>query len=119
MDFVSVERVVELLHLEQEPPGNIEPPASWPSYSGDIIFENVTMRYAEHLDPSLSNISFRIPSGSTAALLGRTGEWSSPQQFVYGEEELMIPIGSGKSTLALSLLATSEWLLSIDVRQRY
>lgn len=86
MDFVSVERVVELLHLEQEPKGDINPPAAWPSYAGDIVFENVTMRYAPHLDPALSNISFRIPAGSTAALLGRTG--------------------SGKSTLALALLAT-------------
>lgn len=85
MDFVSVERVVELLNLEQEPPGPVEPPAWWPSYDGDIVFENVTIRYAPHLEPSLSDISFRIPAGSTTALLGRTG--------------------SGKSTLALSLLA--------------
>ncbi|KAL9581796.1 MAG: hypothetical protein Q9212_003684, partial [Teloschistes hypoglaucus] len=88
MDFVSVERVVELLHLEQEPPGTIDPPAWWPSYSGDIVFENVTIRYAPHLDPSLTGISFRIPAGSTTALLGRTG--------------------SGKSTLALSLLSTMK-----------
>ena len=87
MDFVSVERVVEMLHMEQEPLGTIQPPASWPRYNGDIVFENVTMRYAPHLDPSLSNVSFRIPGGSTTALLGRTG--------------------SGKSTLALSLLATN------------
>ncbi|KAL8950390.1 MAG: hypothetical protein Q9222_003570 [Ikaeria aurantiellina] len=85
MDFVSVERVVELLHLEQELPGAIDPPAWWPTYSGEIIFENVTIRYAPHLNPSLTRISFRIPAGSTTALLGRTG--------------------SGKSTLALSLLA--------------
>ncbi|KAL8863326.1 MAG: hypothetical protein Q9178_000006 [Gyalolechia marmorata] len=85
MDFVSVERVVELLHLEQEPPGTIDPPAWWPSFNGDIVFGDVIIRYAPHLDPSLSGISFRIPAGSTTALLGRTG--------------------SGKSTLALSLLA--------------
>ncbi|KAL8818729.1 MAG: hypothetical protein Q9223_002701 [Gallowayella weberi] len=85
MDFVSVERVVELLHLEQEPHGSIDPPARWPSYNGDIVFDNATIRYAPHLDPSLTDISFRIPAGSTTALLGRTG--------------------SGKSTLALSLLA--------------
>ncbi|MCJ1305149.1 hypothetical protein MMC08_007963, partial [Hypocenomyce scalaris] len=86
MDFVSVERVVELLHLDQESPGTIDPPASWPTYTGDIVFDNVTMRYAPHLNPSLSGISCRIPGGSTTALLGRTG--------------------SGKSTLALALLAT-------------
>ena len=86
MDFVSVERVVELLHLEQEPAGIINPPARWPSYSGNIDFEDVTIRYAPHLDPSLSSLSFSIPGGSTTALLGRTG--------------------SGKSTLSLALLAT-------------
>ena len=86
MDFVSVERVVELLHLDQEPPGSVDPPAWWPSSSGDIVFDNVTIRYAPHLDPVLQNLSLRIPGGSTTAILGRTG--------------------SGKSTLALSLLAT-------------
>lgn len=74
MDFVSVERVVELLHLEQEPPGTVDPPAWWPSFDGDIIFEDVTIRYAPPLDPSLSGISVRIPAGSTTALLGRTGK---------------------------------------------
>ncbi|KAL9596692.1 MAG: hypothetical protein Q9179_004530 [Wetmoreana sp. 5 TL-2023] len=72
MDFVSVERIVELLYLEQEPPGTIDPPAWWPSYSGDIVFEDVTIRYAPYLDPSLTGISFRIPARSTTALLGRT-----------------------------------------------
>ncbi|GAD94957.1 ABC transporter [Paecilomyces variotii No. 5] len=85
MDFVSVERIDELRHIEQEPPGTIDPPASWPTYGSAVVFENVTIRYAPHLDPSLTNVSVRIPGGSTAAILGRTG--------------------SGKSTFALSLLA--------------
>lgn len=85
MDFVSVERIDELLHVEQETPGTISPPASWPKYGHDITFEDVTIRYAPHLDPSLSNISLRIPGGSTTAVIGRTG--------------------SGKSTLAVSLLS--------------
>ena len=73
MDFVSVERIVEILHLEQEPKGTVEPPAAWPTFKGDVVFENVTIRYAPHLDPSLSNISFTIKGGSTTAILGRTG----------------------------------------------
>ncbi|KKK17121.1 ABC transporter [Aspergillus rambellii] len=85
MDFVSVERVDELLHVDQEEPGTIEPPASWPKFGNDIVFEDVTIRYAPHLDPSLHNITLRIPGGSTTALIGRTG--------------------SGKSTLAISLLS--------------
>ncbi|KAK2630395.1 hypothetical protein QTJ16_001215 [Diplocarpon rosae] len=87
MDFVSVERIVELLHLQQEPPGKVSPPASWPLYGSDIVFEDVTIKYAPHLDPALSNISLTIRGGCTTALIGRTG--------------------SGKSTLALSLLATT------------
>lgn len=85
MDFVSVERIDELLHIEQETPGTITPPASWPKYGHEITFEDVTIRYAPHLDPSLSNISLRIPGSSTTAIIGRTG--------------------SGKSTLAVSLLS--------------
>lgn len=85
MDFVSVERVDELLHVEQEDPGTIDPPASWPKFGRDIIFENATIRYAPHLDPSLTDINLRIPGGSTTAVIGRTG--------------------SGKSTLAVSLLS--------------
>jgi ABC-type multidrug transport system fused ATPase/permease subunit len=86
MDFVSVERVVELLDLEEEPPGHVKPPADWPSYRDDITFREVTLKYAPHLDPSLKDVSFTIPGGATCAVLGRTG--------------------SGKSTLALALLAT-------------
>ncbi|KAI0382025.1 canalicular multispecific organic anion transporter 1 [Hypomontagnella monticulosa] len=86
MDFVSVERVVELLDLEEEPNGDTKPPAYWPSYQDSITFDSVTIKYAPHLDPSLVDVSFTIPSGSTCAVLGRTG--------------------SGKSTLALALLAT-------------
>ncbi|KAK8233285.1 ABC transporter [Phyllosticta capitalensis] len=86
MDFVSVERVVELLHIEEEPEGTVDPPASWPAYGDDIVFDNITVKYAPHLEPSLSEVSFRIPGRSTTAVIGRTG--------------------SGKSTLALTLLAT-------------
>ncbi|KAK7951507.1 ABC transporter [Apiospora aurea] len=86
MDFVSVERVVELLDLEEESSGDLMPPAAWPAYGDAIEFDAVTMRYAPHLAPSLSDVSFTIPGGATCAVLGRTG--------------------SGKSTMALALLAT-------------
>lgn len=86
MDFTSVERVVELLHVNQEPPGDVKPPAWWPSLAADIVFENATIRYAPHLDPALSDLSFHIKAGSSTAIIGRTG--------------------SGKSTLAMALLGT-------------
>ncbi|PHH52952.1 Canalicular multispecific organic anion transporter 1 [Ceratocystis fimbriata CBS 114723] len=86
MEFVSVERVIELLDLDQEAQGDIKPGPEWPSPTDDVVFDNVTLRYAPHLDPSLQNISMRVPAGSTVAVTGRTG--------------------SGKSTMALALLAT-------------
>ena len=86
MDFTSVERVIELLDVEKESPGVVDPPAHWPTYSGDIEFDEVTIRYAENLEPALQNVTLKIPAGSNTAVIGRTG--------------------SGKSTLALSLLAT-------------
>lgn len=86
MQFVSVERVIELMDLEQEPRGDVDPPAAWPTYDDDIVYDNVTVRYAKGLEPSLRNLSFRIPAGAMVAVTGRTG--------------------SGKSTLALTLLGT-------------
>ncbi|WPG98732.1 ABC bile acid transporter [Acrodontium crateriforme] len=86
MEFVSVERVVELLRLEQEPKGHVAPPAWWPSFTGEIVFKDVTIKYAPHLDPALSKVSFSVKGGSKTAIIGRTG--------------------SGKSTLALAMLAT-------------
>jgi ABC-type multidrug transport system fused ATPase/permease subunit len=88
MGFVSVERIDELLRIDEEPTGTVEPPASWPIYGSDIVFDNVTLRYAPHLDPSLTDITLRIPGGSATAIVGRTG--------------------SGKSTLALALLAVLQ-----------
>ena len=91
MEFVSVERVVELLHLDQEPKGDVSPPAWWPSFSSNIRFDSVTIKYAPHLDAALTNVSFTVKGGSKTAIVGRTG--------------------SGKSTLALAILATvtPEW----------
>lgn len=86
MQFVSVERVVELLSLEQEPRGTVLPPAGWPAYGDDIVLDHVTLRYAPGLPPVLHDVSLRIPGGANVAVTGRTG--------------------SGKSTLALSLLGT-------------
>lgn len=85
LDFVSVERVIELLHIEREDPGSAKVPAIWPSSSDDITCENVTIRYAQDAPPALSNVSVRFKAGRTTALTGRTG--------------------SGKSTLAMALFA--------------
>jgi ABC-type multidrug transport system fused ATPase/permease subunit len=83
-EFVSVERVVELIETEQEPPGSYMPPAAWPRFGANVVFDHVTLRYAPELDPSLQDISLEIPGGKITAVIGRTG--------------------SGKSTLVSALL---------------
>ncbi|EGO59680.1 hypothetical protein NEUTE1DRAFT_61313 [Neurospora tetrasperma FGSC 2508] len=89
MQFVSVERIIELLSLEQEQANTDNPPpAGWPSCTDDIVFDKVTLRYAPEFDPVLVGVSLVIPGGSTVAVTGRTG--------------------SGKSTLAYALLSTIQ-----------
>lgn len=51
-------------------------PANWPS-SGLLEFRNVNVRYADHLPLVLKNVSFKIPSGARAGLIGRTGSGKS------------------------------------------
>ena len=77
MEFISVERVEELLHIDQEPKGTIDPPASWPGFNGEIQFDNATIRYAPNLDPAIKNATLTIPNGSTTAVMGRTGSGKS------------------------------------------
>ncbi|KAG0210815.1 hypothetical protein BGX28_008951 [Mortierella sp. GBA30] len=85
MNLNSVERVVEYMDLEEEPPAIIEgsrPPASWP-HSGEIVVDHLTMKYAPDTPDVLKDISFTIKAGEKVGVVGRTG--------------------SGKSTLAISL----------------
>jgi ABC-type multidrug transport system fused ATPase/permease subunit len=85
-EFVSVERVVELLDIEEEPVGAIHPPAAWPQIGSTIIFDNVTIRYAANLDPSLRNVSLTIPGGrqvSTDHITKPRADYSiEPQQLL-------------------------------------
>ncbi|KAG0243312.1 ABC transporter type 1, transmembrane domain-containing protein [Mortierella sp. GBAus27b] len=85
MNLNSVERVVEYMDLEEEPPAIIEgsrPPASWP-HAGEIVVDGLTMRYAPDTPDVIKGISFTIKAGEKIGVVGRTG--------------------SGKSTLAISL----------------
>ncbi|KAM6498749.1 P-loop containing nucleoside triphosphate hydrolase protein, partial [Amanita muscaria] len=91
LDFNSVERVVEYLDVAQEASAIVEksrPPAYWPSDSGRLEVENLTIHYAPHLPPALRDLSFSVRPSEKVGVVGRTG--------------------SGKSTLALSLLRMVE-----------
>ena len=92
--MVSVERVEEYAQLPSEEDtandsmdgandgeqivaiGKVEPDPSWPQ-SGDIVFEDVDMRYRKELPLVLSGVSFKIDSGSSVGICGRTGSGKS------------------------------------------
>ncbi|KAF9270717.1 pleiotropic drug resistance ABC transporter [Marasmius fiardii PR-910] len=92
LDFNSVERVIEYLNVPQEAPAIVEgkrPPAYWPSSTGRLVVEDVTVKYASHLPAALRNLTFAVEPCEKIGVVGRTGS-------------------AGKSTLALSLLRMIE-----------
>lgn len=63
LDFNSIERIVEYFSIPQEAPSIIEksrPPAYWPSSNGDLVVDNLAVRYAPDLPAVLRNISFTV-----------------------------------------------------------
>ncbi|XP_072031600.1 ATP-binding cassette sub-family C member 9-like [Amphiura filiformis] len=73
----SVERVKHyaLLPTEQYD-GIIKPPSDWPK-EGVIKFEDVTVKYADDLDPVLNRINLQFNSQEKIGICGRTGSGKS------------------------------------------
>ena len=64
------ERIFEL--LDEQPALDDAPGAvDFPPIQGDVEFDRVSFAYEE--DPVLNEVSFRVPAGSTVALVGATG----------------------------------------------
>ncbi|KAG0049393.1 hypothetical protein BGZ83_005801 [Gryganskiella cystojenkinii] len=98
MNLNSVERVAEYMELEEEPAAIIEgsrPPASWP-YAGEIVVENLTMKYAPDTPSVIKNVSFKIKAGEKVGVVGRTG--SGKSTFAISLFRFMDPVG-GKITI--------------------
>ena len=89
--MVSIERINEYSHLEQEGVlesachHQIEP--GWPS-SGSIEFIDYSTSYGQGFKPVLKNINLKIRSGEKLGIVGRTG--------------------AGKSSLAMALMRLIE-----------
>ncbi|KDO23429.1 hypothetical protein SPRG_22283 [Saprolegnia parasitica CBS 223.65] len=77
--MTSVERLSTYEALPSEDDTTIERvtvDASWPA-QGVITFSNYSMRYRDHLDLVLNEISFTVPSGAKVGICGRTGSGKS------------------------------------------
>ncbi|KDO21874.1 hypothetical protein SPRG_12376 [Saprolegnia parasitica CBS 223.65] len=69
--------------------------ASWPT-SGNLLFTNVSMRYRDHLDLVLKDVSFTVPAGAKVGIVGRTGSGKSS---LVASLFRMVPIASGSIVL--------------------
>ncbi|KAG8779851.1 hypothetical protein FRC12_023787 [Ceratobasidium sp. 428] len=87
--MIALERIEEFSVLPREGPELLEPRPkdTWPE-RGNVVVENLAIRYAPDLPKVLHDLNFEIPAGSKIGVLGRTG--------------------GGKSTLALSLFRFVE-----------
>ncbi len=91
--MVSMKRVQAILHEEAEPD---EPNALKPDLHGDIVFDHVSFAYPDDNVPVLRDVSFTIPAGKTAAVLGGTGSGKSTMMYLL--QRLYTPTG-GKITI--------------------
>ncbi|OXU18992.1 hypothetical protein TSAR_009975, partial [Trichomalopsis sarcophagae] len=97
--MTNVERMFQFVDLEKEIDAEIEPPikpkTEWPD-RGEVLFDNLYLRYSDNAEPVLRNLNLKIPAGIKVGIVGRTG--------------------AGKSSLisALFRLAKIDGTLSID-----
>ncbi|KAF0693441.1 Aste57867_15605 [Aphanomyces stellatus] len=77
--MTSVERLGSFYALANEDTGaatNVEPAAKWPA-QGVIAFNNYSMRYRDHLDLVLKDITLTVHGGEKIGICGRTGSGKS------------------------------------------
>jgi ATP-binding cassette subfamily B protein len=72
--FTSIERIFGLMEKQEFVAG--DQTMSWPSQV-DVQFDQVSFAYATSKSKTLSDISFRVPSGSSLAIIGSTGSGKS------------------------------------------
>ncbi|XP_072026143.1 ATP-binding cassette sub-family C member 9-like [Amphiura filiformis] len=76
MQMNAVERVKYYTMLTTEPYEGTEPPDQWP-HKGEIQAQNISVRYAQELDPVIKNVDITIPPGQKVGICGRTGSGKS------------------------------------------
>ncbi|KAF0684225.1 Aste57867_23788 [Aphanomyces stellatus] len=77
--MTSVERLEHYNTLDTEgdtQEASIAPSADWPA-QGKLEFKDYSMRYRDHLDLVLTNVSFNVAGGQKVGICGRTGSGKS------------------------------------------
>jgi len=77
--MVSIERLDEYIQLQPEAPFKIperDPPCTWPEH-GEIIMQDVFLRYRPGLPYVLNGINVRIAPNEKVGIVGRTGAGKS------------------------------------------
>ena len=90
---VSVERIRYIMNSQAE---QDKPDAVTPNMDGDIEFQHVTFGYGEV--PVLSDVSFKIPKGTTFGILGSTGSGKSTLMHLMNRL-YDLPEGNGSITI--------------------
>lgn len=92
-EMIAVERVNQYIdEVEPEVDNSImNPPYAWPS-QGVVSFNNVVMKYREHLAPSLKGVTFETRPAEKIGIVGRTGAGKSS---LFSAIFRLVPLHSG------------------------
>ncbi|KDO29294.1 hypothetical protein SPRG_20050 [Saprolegnia parasitica CBS 223.65] len=106
--MTSVERLEEYNSLETEGDTRVVTTtvdASWPT-QGVVTFDHYAMRYRDHLDLVLKDVSFTVPAGAKVGICGRTGS---------GKSSLMVALFRMVEAASGRILIDGVDLASIDL----
>ncbi|KAF0712889.1 hypothetical protein As57867_004601, partial [Aphanomyces stellatus] len=93
--MTSVERMNHYTSLESEDMTNESEVTNWPS-QGMVEFQSYSMRYREHLDLVLNQVSFTVQPGHQVGICGRTGSGKSSLMAALFR---MVPAATGRITI--------------------
>lgn len=77
VDLVAVKRLLTYANLEPEQSLAKALKSEAALVKGNIEFKNVEMKYQEHLQPAIKDLTFKICAGEKIAVVGRTGAGKS------------------------------------------